>query len=273
MPEKENEAPAEERRKKALEEWEYQRLPIEQRLKNKERYPGYVTDYDKERGPAYVWSDAEARWEYVDRRTPEEKAKAEEQKKKDDEIAESWKDIIRRIPKGWGSYVSCGRGWQKTILQLALDIDKVWEGFGKWKPDEIWCPVQVKEKFGGLRFYTQLWIDIDAGDDPALVEDYKKRCETMRALTAEAAKKCWSLCEQCGTDIDPERPPEMKGSNGIRTVGGWLRTVCQKCYTKWLEAAAEDRPREKIENLMDDIERARRGLPVREESNEKDDQG
>ncbi len=263
---------AEARRMKALEAWEYSRLPIEQRMKNKERYPGYVTDYDKERGPAYVWSDAKAKWEYVDRRTPEEKAKAEEQKKIEDEISKSWKDVIRRIPKGWGSYVSCGRGWQKVILQLALDIDKVWGGFGKWKPDEIWCPVQVKEKFGGLRFYTELWVNIDAGDDPAVIEDYQKRCAAMRKLTDEAETKCWNLCEQCGKELAEERPVEMSGSKGIRTVGGWWRTVCQKCYTEWLEAAAEDR-KEKVEDLMDNIERAKRGLPIREQANEKDDQG
>jgi hypothetical protein len=273
MPETPEEAEA--RRKKALEAFEYSRKPIEERLKNKEQYPFYMTDREKERGPSYVWSDVTAKWEYVDRRTPEEKAHDAEQKKEHDAIAAFWNDIIRRIPKGWGSYVACGKGWSKVILQLAKDIDKVWEGFNanKWKPDEIWCPVQVKEKFGGLRFYTQLWIDIDEGDDKALIEDYKKRCKEMRVLTDQAEAKCWSICEQCGKDLATERPAEVTGSKGVRAVGGWWRTVCQSCYTEWLDAAAKDREA-KIEEIMDNTERARRGIPIpKEHPDEKDNQG
>jgi hypothetical protein len=60
---------------------------------------------------------------------------------------------------------------------------------------------QVKEKFGGLRFYYV------GGDD------------YIRALVDMAEFKSFKICEMCG-------------NKGIRRRGGWVRVLCGKCHKK-----------------------------------------
>jgi hypothetical protein len=81
-----------------------------------------------------------------------------------------------------------GDGWLPIIKQLIIDlIDAGW--------DKQIC--QIKEKFGGLRFY------INAGND----EIWK--------LISEAEKKSYETCEVCG------KP-------GTQTTGGWISTLCEE---------------------------------------------
>jgi NADH pyrophosphatase NudC (nudix superfamily) len=66
--------------------------------------------------------------------------------------------------------------------------------------DEIHQPVaaQVKEKFGGLRFY------VDNADD------------YTRGVIAMAESMSYKTCEVCG-------------SPGKQTGKGWIKTVCESC--------------------------------------------
>jgi indole-3-glycerol phosphate synthase len=59
--------------------------------------------------------------------------------------------------------------------------------------------VQVKEKFGALRFYTS----VAANDVEA-------------KIIAEAEKASACTCEECG------QPGKARG-------GGWIRTLCDQC--------------------------------------------
>ena len=52
--------------------------------------------------------------------------------------------ILRRIPDGWGRWISCGPGWYPLIIDLADAIAELLPNY------EIH---QIKEKYGTLRFY------------------------------------------------------------------------------------------------------------------------
>ena len=82
-------------------------------------------------------------------------------------------------------YLGVGEGWRKLVEPL-IDLCKA-EGV------DI---LQIKEKFGGLRFYVGA-----AGD------------EVYNAIDAAEAAS-FSICEECGA---PGKPANM---------GGWVRTVC-----------------------------------------------
>ena len=83
--------------------------------------------------------------------------------------------------------LSVGKGWAKLINDLFANLPagtKV---------------VQVKEKFGGLRFY------VDHAE-----EDYHKQIEI-------AETKSYHICEECGTE------------ENVTCEGGWLITLCPAC--------------------------------------------
>jgi hypothetical protein len=62
---------------------------------------------------------------------------------------------------------------------------------------------QIKEKFGGLRFY------IDGGDD------------TIYGMISLAESMSYRTCEYCGTT-----------GNNVGQTQGWIITVCEDCYKK-----------------------------------------
>ena len=87
---------------------------------------------------------------------------------------------------------SCvGKGWASIIDHL----------YDHKNPD---VPVdQVKEKFGGLRFYTY------------------GHSETYRALICLAEAKSYETCEECG------EPGELGTPGGNRH--GYYKTLCKGC--------------------------------------------
>lgn len=87
-------------------------------------------------------------------------------------------DVVNQAPPGWN----------KLVTKLIEDLWTAgWDG----------GVLQVKEKFGGLRFY------ICAGN------------EQIWALIREAENESYKICEQCG------EPGELY-------QGGWMRTLCEK---------------------------------------------
>ena len=97
---------------------------------------------------------------------------------------------MRQTCMHWG--FECGDGWFKVIDELCARLSKF---------DDVQA-AQVKEKFGGLRFY------IDAVDS----DHY----EEVHQIIAEAEVQSYKTCEICG------EPGEPKG-------GGWVRTLCDNC--------------------------------------------
>lgn len=125
----------------------------------------------------------------------------------------------------WG--MACGDGWYNILDKLCLNIqshiehveeqigwahkwnEKVndenheWVSFADRKERPIPEPVpqvvaiQVKEKFGGLRFYY------NGGDD------------YIRGLVSMAESMSYVTCETCGNP-------------GKSTKGGWIQTLCKE---------------------------------------------
>jgi hypothetical protein len=104
----------------------------------------------------------------------------------------------------------CGDGWFNLIWEMSLKIEKELkrqeEGkFTKTKRalrDEIpFKIVQVKEKFATLSVYPNF------------------ASEEIFNIIDEYEKKSAEVCEDCG------KPGEVRNL-------GWIRTLCEKCYTK-----------------------------------------
>jgi hypothetical protein len=103
----------------------------------------------------------------------------------------------------WG--FECNDGWYQILDSLCGQIQSYidWKnnsakaGYKDWEPVEQVVAVQVKEKFGGLRFYY------DGGDEH--ISGMVRMAESWAAHT----------CEDCG------KP-------GILREGGWLRTICDE---------------------------------------------
>ena len=99
---------------------------------------------------------------------------------------------MRQTCMAWG--VCCGDGWYDIIDKLC----------SKLEPMGV-VAAQIKEKFGGLRFYIN---PVDKGD-----------WDTIHNAINEAERKSYKTCENCG------QPGERKG-------GAWVRTLCDECDKK-----------------------------------------
>jgi len=109
--------------------------------------------------------------------------------------------ILRRIPDGWGRFISTSHGWYPIIVRLDQSLAEVDPGY---------ILHQVKEKFGGLRYYYH--------------QTQPDRRTEMDALVGIAEAEAARTCEDCGAP-------------GVLCDGGhWFRTLCPSC------AAASDRP-------------------------------
>ena len=104
-----------------------------------------------------------------------------------------------------------GEGWWPIVEVLCAQIDH----YIKWKnrDTQVVAPVivhQIKEKFGGLRFY------FEGGD------------EYCRGLAAMAEEWCNTVCETCG-------------ERGTKRAGGWMRTLCDKHELEYQDRLKIDR--------------------------------
>ena len=90
----------------------------------------------------------------------------------------------------------CGDGWFRLIDQLSADITEIDKRDGSKT-----IATQVKEKFGGLRFY------IESGSD------------AIFDLIDKAGDESFRTCETCG---EP----------GTTRDDGWVSTECDKCWDK-----------------------------------------
>jgi hypothetical protein len=101
----------------------------------------------------------------------------------------------------WG--FECGDGWYQILDSLCGQIQSYidWKnrsaeaGYKDFTPVEQVVAVQIKEKFGGLRFYYE------GGDSK--IEGMVRMAESWASVT----------CEECGA------PGETR-------PGGWIKTLC-----------------------------------------------
>ncbi len=103
----------------------------------------------------------------------------------------------------WG--FECGDGWYQILDSLCGQIQSYidWNnrsaeaGYKDFQPIEQVVAVQVKEKFGGLRFYY------DGGD------------KHISGMVRMAESWASHTCEECGAP-------------GKHRSGGWIRTLCDQ---------------------------------------------
>ena len=90
-----------------------------------------------------------------------------------------------------------GDGWYDLIYRLSAKLEPLIAAMSGEQRE--WCrAVQVKEKFGTLRFYMSSETD------------------EMAALICEAESESARTCEHCGAP-------------GVLRDGGWLLTLCDVC--------------------------------------------
>ena len=143
----------------------------------------------------------------------------------DKQLCEKYSKIFRDRNKSametcmsWG--FEHGDGWYNIIDAACSNIQNHVNWKRKTEPfasmtdeefDEIHQPVaaQVKEKFGGLRFYADNCDDYVSG------------------VIAMAESMSYRTCEVCG-------------SPGTKRAGGWIRTLCDTCNVRPADGRKED---------------------------------
>jgi hypothetical protein len=111
------------------------------------------------------------------------------------------KQMETRFPKMFAEHYGgfcCSEGWWPILTNLCANIQHYLDW--KNKKSEVIPQVtvaQIKEKFGGLRFYY------DGGDD------------TIRGMVTMAEAWASNTCETCGNP-------------GQQRSGGWIKTLCDE---------------------------------------------
>jgi hypothetical protein len=102
--------------------------------------------------------------------------------------------------------VECDNGWLALIEELSAACEAYIESLAKSGVARHSWPriAQIKEKFGGLRFYIN-------GELP----------EELQAQVARAERETsYKICEKCGQP-------------GTLRQGGWVHTYCDACETDY----------------------------------------
>jgi hypothetical protein len=110
----------------------------------------------------------------------------------------SWSEIIAECPKLYrnGMNFECGIGWANIINDLSLKIEDI---LNKKPSENRIFAIQVKEKYGTLRFYMS------------------KDTEEIIDLITDAEALSSQTCESCGA------PAKMRGAR-------WVEVKCDQCY-------------------------------------------
>lgn len=99
----------------------------------------------------------------------------------------------------------CGDGWYDLIYSLCAEITAAYRNYNKPIDIEV---EQVKEKYGGLRFYYGF---------TASSPDYAEVHLEVDGIAAKWEKKSEEVCEECG------KP-------GVtRNELPWISTLCDEC--------------------------------------------
>lgn len=73
------------------------------------------------------------------------------------ELAEALTAMLLRIPDGWGRWISCDRGWYPLVVELDEKVRALLPSY---------VILQIKEKYGGLRYYWEPGEAVHDANDP-----------------------------------------------------------------------------------------------------------
>lgn len=133
--------------------------------------------------------------------------------------------MLERIPRKWGRYLSCGPGWWPLLGATDTVLTSL---IGPYTIQ------QVKEKFGGLRYYWEpvlletvletetvkpATIEGYTGEEADYQEVRRGILAVARRVTNKAERLAWEICERCGNE------GVLTGRKG----SGWVRTLCTTC--------------------------------------------
>lgn len=111
-----------------------------------------------------------------------------------------WREaLLERNPPGVWAGIDTGDGW-RPLIEYLYDAAN----------DRACISIaQVKEKFGGLRFYIDHDFECEVEDCHA-AESMYKAIDTIEALS-------YRICETCG-------------KHGKLTGKSWVKTLCEECW-------------------------------------------
>jgi hypothetical protein len=111
----------------------------------------------------------------------------------------------------WG--FSCGDGWYLLIDKLCSSLQ--WDTDTNKYPQVI--ALQVKEKFGTLRFYYSFDCSENAGKEDERTS--VRRCSEMDGAVQFAESMSSVICMECGNTY----------GTGVKPYGGWYLSLCDGC--------------------------------------------
>lgn len=160
---------------------------------------------------------------------------------------------ITKTCMGWG--MSCGDGWFSLIDEMCREISSMTAN----TTIEV-IAHQVKEKFGGLRFYygitssdslfdkinwkvRTLMCSRKWGRQYNKINDFRKKYhkttnEKIEDVISYAEMKSYQICETCGQP-------------GTRRGGGWVVTTCDECDKKFEEGKRSWKNPEEFPSIYD----------------------
>lgn len=116
------------------------------------------------------------------------------EKVKLNQLRADYAELYRELP-GWG--FECGDGWHDLLRRLTEKINAEMKTLPV-DEREACCVVQVKEKFGTLRYYMH------------------GSTRNMEAMIRVAEGESARTCEDCGAE-------------GTLRSGSWIRVLCDAC--------------------------------------------
>lgn len=114
------------------------------------------------------------------------------------EHAAAIESILRRVPDGWGRWISVDAGWYPLVIATDAQLAAL---------DPAYRVHQIKEKFGTLRYYY--W--------PSSEDVSPELLDAMDTITDDAERASAVTCERCGE------------AGVLQRTRYWAKTLCHAC--------------------------------------------
>ncbi len=155
---------------------------------------------------------------------------------------ENFRSYPDNVYRYWGC--ECSSGWYQILRDCCDAIIKRYAEDDIMPDDIDFIPLQIKEKFGTLRFYYEFRgapsgiaaIDF-LGDGQSIrfeagIDDVDEKTQRLRhdisTIVRKAEKKSKTICELCGSGGASLRNDSEYGIH-------WVKTLCNSCHEKRIE--------------------------------------